>query len=131
MSINLLLDAPLAIQLHAFGAISAFGLGSAQLVLPKGRTAHMVMGWIWVGLMVLVTISAFFIRGINHGSLSPVHLFIPLTIFGLYGGLSALYRRDGHGHGRAMRGLFTGALVLAGLFAFLPGRLMWASVFGS
>jgi len=92
----------MAVQVHAFGAISAFGLGSAQMVLPKGRTAHMVMGWIWVGLMVLVAISAFFIRGINHGSFSPIHLFIPLTIFGLYGGLSALYRQDGHGHGRAM-----------------------------
>ncbi|PHS25989.1 MAG: hypothetical protein COA84_06980 [Robiginitomaculum sp.] len=131
MSMDLLFTAPLAIQIHAFGAMSAFGLGSAQMLLPKGRTAHIIMGWVWVVLMVMVASSAFFIRGINHGSFSPVHLFIPLTIFGLYGGLSALYRKDGPGHGKAMRGLFSGALVLAGLFTFFPGRLMWAVVFGA
>lgn len=130
MMVNTLLEAPMAVQMHAFGAMGAFGLGSAQIILPKDRTAHIIMGWVWVALMVLVASSAFFIRGINHGSFSPIHLFIPLTVFGLYGGLSALYRKDGAGHGRSMRGLFAGALVLAGLFAFLPGRLMWATVFG-
>jgi hypothetical protein len=31
----------------------------------------------------------------------------------------------------AMIGIFTGALVIAGLFAFWPGRIMHAVVFGS
>ncbi len=131
MTMSILLEAPAAIQIHAFGAMGAFGLGSAQMILPKGRSAHIIMGWVWVVLMVMVASSAFFIRGINHGSFSPIHLFIPLTIFGLYGGLSALQRKDGRGHGKAMRGLFSGALLLAGFFAFLPGRLMWTSIFGA
>ncbi len=131
MQFNILFEAPFAVQVHALGAMSAFALGSAQMVLPKGRRIHIIMGWSWVVLMVLVAGSAFFIRDINNGSFSPIHLFIPLTIFGLYGGLTALMRKDGKAHGKAMRGLFSGALVLAGLFAFLPGRLMWATVFGS
>ena len=33
-------------------------------------------------------------------------------------------------HRRAMLGLFIGALVIAGVFTFLPGRIMHAVVFG-
>ena len=33
-------------------------------------------------------------------------------------------------HGRKMRGLFIGGALVAGRFAFLPGRLMWSLVFG-
>jgi uncharacterized membrane protein len=29
-----------------------------------------------------------------------------------------------------MTGLFVGGLLIAGVFAFLPGRLMWRVVFG-
>ncbi len=34
-------------------------------------------------------------------------------------------------HQRAMLGLFFGALVIAGLFTFLPGGIMHAVLFGS
>jgi uncharacterized membrane protein len=33
-------------------------------------------------------------------------------------------------HRKAMVGLFTGALVIAGLFTFWPGRIMHAVLFG-
>jgi uncharacterized membrane protein len=33
-------------------------------------------------------------------------------------------------HRRAMLGLFVGALVIAGLFTFVPGRIMYAVIFG-
>jgi uncharacterized membrane protein len=33
-------------------------------------------------------------------------------------------------HGRSMMGLFLGALVIAGAFTLLPGRIMGAVVFG-
>jgi uncharacterized membrane protein len=33
-------------------------------------------------------------------------------------------------HRRAMLGLFFGALVMAGIFTFMPGRIMHAVVFG-
>jgi len=34
-------------------------------------------------------------------------------------------------HRRAMIGIFTGALVIAGAFTFLPGRIMHAAAFGN
>jgi uncharacterized membrane protein len=42
----------------------------------------------------------------------------------------ALMLDDVTGHRRTMSGLFTGALVVAGIFPFYPGRIMHAVVFG-
>jgi uncharacterized membrane protein len=39
-------------------------------------------------------------------------------------------QHDVRKHRRAMLGLFVGALVIAGVFTFLPGRIMHAVVFG-
>ena len=38
--------------------------------------------------------------------------------------------QDVRRHQRAMIGLFAGALVIAGVFTFLPGRIMHAVLFG-
>ncbi len=62
MSLAPLLDASIAIQLHAFSAIAAFGLGAVQLAAPKGTLPHRTVGWVWVVLMAVVCISAFFIH---------------------------------------------------------------------
>lgn len=65
MSLAPLLDASMAIQLHAFSAIAAFGLGAMQLATPKGTLPHRTVGWIWVALMAVVCISAFFIHALK------------------------------------------------------------------
>ena len=43
----------------------------------------------------------------------------------------AARRHDVRRHRRGIVGLFAGALVVAGIFTFLPGRIMHAVVFGS
>jgi uncharacterized membrane protein len=40
------------------------------------------------------------------------------------------HRHDVNSHRRAMLGLFFGALVIAGVFTLLPGRIMHAVLFG-
>jgi uncharacterized membrane protein len=122
----------LAVKIHAGSAIAALVLGAAQFVLPKGRRMlHMVMGSIWVLMMVVVAGSSVFIQEIFSGSFSPIHLFVPVTAFGLYQGLMPLVRGQKGLHGRKMRGVFVGALILAGLFTFMPGRAMFNLFFGS
>jgi uncharacterized membrane protein len=59
MNLAPLLDASAAIQIHAFAAMSAFGLGVYQLARAKGTPHHRLTGWIWVSLMVVVAASAF------------------------------------------------------------------------
>jgi uncharacterized membrane protein len=132
MTLAPLLDAALAIPLHAFAAMGAFVLGLVQFAAPKGTLPHRTVGWIWVALMALVAASSFWIHTIRLvGPFSPIHL---LSIFTLIMLPLAVWRAHTHqvaGHRRAMIALFTGALVVAGLFTLLPGRIMHHVVFGS
>lgn len=131
MSLAPLLQASPAIQIHAAAASGAFLLGLAQFALPKGTTRHRITGWIWVGLMAVVSVTAFFIHEIRlWGPWSPIHLLAIFTLVMLpLAVLHARWHRVGN-HKRAMIGIFLGALVVAGLFTFVPGRIMHAVVFG-
>jgi uncharacterized membrane protein len=131
MTLAPLLDASPAIQFHAFAAMAAFGLGVVQLAAPKGTLPHRTIGWIWVALMAVVSVSAFFIHMIRlWGAWSPIHL---IAIFTLAMLPLAVWRAHIHAvpaHRNAMIALFFGALVIAGLFTFMPGRIMHAVAFG-
>lgn len=131
MTLAPLLHASPSIQLHAFAAMGAFALGAVQLAAPKGTLPHRVVGSIWVLLMLVVGISAFFIHELRiWDRWSPIHV---LAIFTLVMLPVAVWRAHRHAvaqHRRAMLGLFFGALVIAGLFTFLPGRIMHAVIFG-
>ena len=132
MSLAPLLDAAPAIPLHAFSAMAAFALGIVQFTAPKGTLPHRTLGWVWVLLMASVAASSFWIHQLRLvGPWSPIHL---LSIFTLTMLPLAVWRAHTHrvaDHRRIMILLFTGALVVAGLFTLLPGRIMHTVVFGS
>jgi uncharacterized membrane protein len=131
MSLAPLLDAAPPIPLHAFAAMAAFVLGSVQLAAPKGTLPHRTLGWIWVALMLTVALSSFWIHEIRLlGPWSPIHLLSIATLVTLAVGVTAARRRNVRFHKRAMVMLFLGALVIAGLFTFVPGRIMHSVVFG-
>jgi uncharacterized membrane protein len=131
MSLAPLLDAAPAIPVHAFAAMTAFVLGVVQLAAPKGTVPHRTLGWIWVCLMLAVAISSFWIHEIRLvGPWSAIHL---LSIFVLITVPLAVWKAHRHqvaDHRRIMISIFSGALVIAGLFTLLPGRIMHAVVFG-
>jgi uncharacterized membrane protein len=133
-TINLapLLDAAPAIPLHASAAMTAFVLGVVQFAAPKGTLPHRTIGAIWVALMAAVAISSFWIHQLRLvGPWSPIHL---LSIFTLVMLPLAVWKAHTHqvaSHRRIMIYLFTGALVVAGLFTLVPGRIMHAVLFGS
>jgi uncharacterized membrane protein len=132
MTLAPLLQASPAIQIHAFTAMTAFVLGIIQLAAPKGTLPHRTLGWIWVALMLVVGISAFFIHQLRMwGEWSPIHLLAIYTLIMLPVAVLAAHRHEVARHRRAMIGLFVGALVIAGLFTLWPGRIMHAVVFGS
>jgi uncharacterized membrane protein len=75
MTLAPLLAADGAIRLHAFAAMAAFVLGVVQIGAPKGTIPHRTIGWVWVALMLAVSISAFWIHTIRlWGPWSPIHL---------------------------------------------------------
>jgi uncharacterized membrane protein len=131
MSFGPLLEASPAIQFHAVAAMAAFMLGALQLGGPKGTLPHRIVGSIWVLLMIVVCVSAFFIHELRiWDAWSPIHLLAIFTLLMLPIAVWWAHKHAIDRHRRAMIGLFFGALVIAGLFTFLPGRIMHAVVFG-
>ena len=131
MSFAPLLDAAPQIPLHAFAAMAAFVLGLVQFAAPKGTLPHRTIGWIWVALMALVAVSSFWIHQIRLlGPFSPIHLLSIFTLAMLPFGVWFAHRHRVADHRRVMVLMFSGALVIAGLFTLLPGRIMHTVVFG-
>ena len=124
-------DAAPAIPLHAFAAMAAFALGVVQLAAPKGTLPHRTLGWIWVSLMVLVAISSFWIHQIRLvGPWSPIHLLSIFTLVMLPIGIWRARRHKVNAHRWTMTSIFVGALVIAGAFTLVPGRIMHSVLFG-
>ncbi|MEH3148355.1 MAG: DUF2306 domain-containing protein [Methylobacterium frigidaeris] len=131
MTIDPLLQASPVIQVHAASALAALVVGAAQFALPKGRSPHLGLGRLWVGLMAVVALSSFGISGLRQvGPFSWIHALSVATLVAL--ALAVRYARQGRiaAHRQAMVSLFVGALVVTGLFTLLPGRLMGHVVFG-
>ena len=129
MTLAPLLEANPAIQLHAFAAMAAFALGIVQFTAPKGTLPHRTVGWIWVALMTIIAISAFFIHEIRMwGPWSPIHLLAIFTLVTLPFAVLHARKHRVSDHKRAMISLFAGALLIAGAFTFMPGRIMHAIV---
>ncbi|MBC6981570.1 DUF2306 domain-containing protein [Caulobacter sp. 17J80-11] len=118
-----------AIQLHLATALLALAIGTILLLGVKGNRLHRALGWTWVIAMATTAVSSLFIRELNHGALSFIHLLSGWTIVGLPMAVYAARRHKVAQHRRSMTGMFVGGLILAGLLAFLPGRLMWELFF--
>ena len=127
----------MVIYLHAAVALLAVPLGLYLLFDKKGTSRHKVLGKVWVALMAVVSASAVFIDEINPGGFSPIHIFIPVTVFSILYAIWSIrkFRQTGEGryrvaHKSAMISVFGGALIIAGIFAFMPGRMLHTALFG-
>jgi uncharacterized membrane protein len=121
---------PVSVQLHVLCVTIAFFAGLIIFVLPKGTGFHRVLGWSFVVAMIgaaatSVMMIADFRTGVNF-----LHIFTVVTAVSLTLGLGAIRRGDVRGHAYNMIGLYIGALLVAGAFSFIPGRLMWRMLFG-
>ncbi len=131
MTLAPLLAAPAMVQVHAFAAMSAVGLGLVQFLAPKGTLPHRQVGWGWVALMALVALSSFSITSASHGNhYSWIHGLSAYVLVVLPLAVLAVRRGNVARHKRAMAALFFGGLMIAGAFTMMPGRIMGAVVFG-
>ena len=124
---SLKIPAPLrsaAVQVHLATVLLALPLGISQLVLPKGTLRHRTIGYVWCALMTVTAIVSFTVHTINPGGIDPIHIFSVLTLISvpmiIYFGRTGRVDR----HQRVVLSLMVGALVIAGLFTFLPGRAL-------
>jgi len=121
---------PMVIKIHLLAALGAFLVATIQIFGPKGTLPHRTLGWIWVVFMATVAVSSFFIQMINPHGFSLIHILSVVTLIVLPMLVLAARRHDVKAHRRYAINLYLGALVIAGAFTFMPGRLMWQVFFG-
>ena len=131
MNIEVLTTATPPIPSHAIVAMIALIVGAVQLLGKKGTETHRWMGRFWVGLMAYIAISSFFISEIKtFGYFSPIHILSVITLLTLVRGVRTAYKKQIAVHKRSMIMLYFLALIITGLFTFLPGRVMHQVLFG-
>ncbi|RUV91441.1 DUF2306 domain-containing protein [Mesorhizobium sp. M1A.F.Ca.IN.022.07.1.1] len=131
MSLGSLLTAPPPIPWHAFAAFAALAIGGAQLALPKGTTRHRVLGYAWAALMLVVAVSSFWIQQIRLiGPFSPIHILSILVVVTAPLAVWYVHTHKVAAHRSVMIKLYLFALIGAGIFTLVPGRIMHTVVFG-
>lgn len=119
-----------AVMIHVATVLPAVPLGAWLMLARKGTPRHKQLGKVWVMLMVVTALAALFIRQINGGAFSPIHIFVPLSLHAAWKTIATARRGDIAGHKKTLVGFYLGALTIPGLFAFMPGRLMGTWLFG-
>lgn len=127
----------LQVQIHWMAALLSLVLGLSIFVKQKGNFIHRLTGRAYVAAMVVTAVSAFFIRSPEDGSsatmfsgFSLIHLLIPFTLINLFLAIRAIRQGRVKDHKNGMILTYIGAIVIAGLFTFLPGRHMHSVFFG-
>jgi uncharacterized membrane protein len=121
------------VWLHLATVIPSIILGFYLLGAAKGTARHRLLGKIWCALMVITALAALMIRGYflpNWHGLNVIHIFSVITLVSVPGIIIAARRHNVVAHQRAVFGLCTGGLFIAGLFAFMPGRILGDALYG-
>jgi len=118
-----------AIWIHLSAAIASLALGATIFLARKGTFLHKVSGRVWAGLMLITAISTAWIKA--NGSYSWIHLLSIATVLIL--GLVVYAAMNGHirRHRMGVIGLYSGSLVVAGVFALMPHRLLGRTLWGA
>ena len=121
-------DTPWALIIHVSTVVPALLLGGPILIMKKGTALHKALGRVWAVLMMTTALSSFWLQGLV-GTIGPIHIFSVITLVSIPRAIWAIRNGDIVTHQRAMVGPYIGLLV-AGLFAFMPGRTMGELVVG-
>jgi uncharacterized membrane protein len=119
-----------AVATHLLTVLPAIPLGAYVILSKKGGARHKLLGRIWLSLMFVTAISTIFIRGVNDGQFSWIHIFTLVTFIAVPQAIVSARRGNIAQHKVHLRNFFIGALVIAGVTAFAPGRTMWQWAFG-
>jgi uncharacterized membrane protein len=110
--------------------MTALVLTPYMLLRPRGTPIHRLLGKVWVTAMVATAAISLFVRYSNPGHFSFIHI---LSVFVLVMAPRVWLTARAHnvaGHRGTVRGLVTGALIVAGYFTLLETRLLGHWLFG-
>lgn len=112
------------IWLHLAAIGLSLALAPAILWNKRGDKRHRTLGYVWVAAMTIAALSSLFIREINHGGFSLIHLLSAFTLIQLPLIVLSARAHNHRRHRSAIRGMIIGALLIAGFFTFPFGRLL-------
>ena len=121
---------PAVVWLHLGTILVALVLTPVMLLRPRGDRSHRRLGWVWCAAMFLTAAISFAIRDIGHGGFSVIHLLSVFTLVNVPLIVWAARTHNLRAHRRAVRGMTTGALLVAGFFTFPFGRMLGRWLFG-
>jgi uncharacterized membrane protein len=102
----------------------AVALTPVMLLRPRGTRAHRQLGWIWVIAMFSTAFLSLFVRNVNHGSFSFIHILSIWTLIQVPIIVWSARTHNVKRHRRSVRAMVTGALLIAGFFTFPFNRLL-------
>lgn len=115
---------------HLLTITVAVALTPVMLLRRRGDPLHRRLGWVWVVAMLVTAASSFFIRDINDGGFSFIHILSAWTLFQVPLIVWSARNHDVKKHRGSVRGMVTGALLVAGFFTFPFDRLLGHWLFG-
>ncbi|MGY0216509.1 DUF2306 domain-containing protein [Endozoicomonadaceae bacterium StTr2] len=120
--------------LHLGTVIPAAITGTWLLASRKGTAGHKTAGKVYLLLMLATAIVTLFMPAQVGPALFQhfgyIHLFSLLALYSVPAAWFAARRGDIRTHRNTMVGLYCGGILIAGSFAFMPGRLLHAWLFG-
>ncbi len=121
---------PVVVWLHLVTIAIALALTPLLMLRRRGDRWHRRLGWTWSIAMFSTGVISLGIRGLGEGHLSWIHLFSLLTIVSVPLLVLAARAHKVQQHRSSVRGLIIGALLIAGVFTFIPGRILGNWMFG-
>lgn len=121
--------------LHLATVAPSFVIGTFLLLRAKGTPIHKALGRMYLVLMVVTAAIALFmpakIGPTLFGHFGLIHILCVLTIHAAPKAYRAARRGDIKTHKTTMIQLYVGAILIAGGFAFMSGRLLHGWLFGA
>jgi len=128
------MDYQILTYIHLSTVLPAFFIGTVLLFMRKGTPLHKLSGKLYMCLMLGTALLTLFMSARVgpqfFGHFGYIHLLSLLVIWTVPRAWFAIQRGDIKVHRNAMISLYVGGLMIAGGFAFFPGRLLHEWLFG-
>lgn len=115
---------PPLIWLHLGTIGLALALTPVLLLRRRGDHFHRVLGWVWASSMFATAVITLFVKVINPGRFSLIHILSVATIIAVPRLVLQARRHRIVQHRRGVRTLITLAMLVAGALTFPFGRML-------
>ena len=120
---------PWQVWAHLTTVMLALALTPTMLLRRRGDRLHRWLGRVWVVAMIATALISFDVRLTNRGGFSFIHLLSVWTLIQVPIIWWSARTHNVKRHRGTVRGMVTGALLIAGFFTFPFGRLLGSWLF--